>query len=204
MNLYTRQAAAFRNEMRHQCGALLGIVQGILADGAINDAEIKFLRDWLRQADNVRLSWPGDVIYAQVESALADGVITTEERAHLSNVLQKLVGGTLDELADNQHVSELAFDEVQSIQVADRSFCLTGDFAYGPRNRCQDAVTQRGGIVLAGITKKLQHLVVGGLGSPEWKHGAFGTKIEKAMEYKRSGLPLLIVHEDVWAAAMFG
>lgn len=43
------------------------------------------------------------------------------------------------------------------------------------------------------MTKKLDYLVVGGLGSLEWKHGSFGTKIEKAMQHKRAGVPLFIV-----------
>lgn len=203
MNLYTRQAAAFRNEMRQQCGALLGIVQGLLADAELNDREIRYLRDWLDQADNVRLTWPGDVIYVQIQQALADGQITPAERLHLATVLEKLVGGTLDQLPGNAHISQLAFDDVQHIEIADRSFCLTGDFAFGPRSTCEAAIERRAGRVQPGITKKLHHLVVGGLGSPEWKHGAFGTKIQKAIEYKRAGVPLLIVHEDVWAAAMF-
>lgn len=203
MNIYTRQAATFRNEMRQQCGALLGIVQGILADHTINDQEVEFLHRWLIGAENVRLTWPGDVIYAQVESALADGAISTEERAHLVSTLSRLIGGTLDELAESTHVTGLAFDEVSAIEVAERRFCLTGDFAYGTRDLCQRAIEQRGGVVQSAITKKLHHLVVGGLGSTEWKHGAFGTKIQKAIQYKRAGAPILIVHEEVWAASMF-
>jgi hypothetical protein len=30
--------------------------------------------------------------------------------------------------------------------------------------------------------------VIGDLASREWKHGSFGTKIEKAQKYKRDGL----------------
>lgn len=37
------------------------------------------------------------------------------------------------------------------------------------------------------------------MGSPEWKYGSFGTKIEKAVSYRDGGLPLRIVHEDTWA-----
>jgi hypothetical protein len=52
------------------------------------------------------------------------------------------------------------------------------------------------------LNKKLTYLIVGGLGSPEWKHGSFGTKIEKAMQYKRQGLGIMIVHEDNWAQSL--
>lgn len=50
INIYQRQAAAFRNEMRTSCAALVGIVQGLMADGVLNDQEILFLKGWLDAA----------------------------------------------------------------------------------------------------------------------------------------------------------
>nr|WP_145545761.1 BRCT domain-containing protein [Variovorax boronicumulans] len=199
--LYTRQAAAFRNEMRQTCAALVGITQGILADGQLHDREVHFLNDWLAQAETVSLLWPGSVIHAQVKQILADGVITAEERQHLTKTLEALLGGALDDLATAPRVTTLAFDDAPQIEYRERSFCFTGDFAFGPRSACEKAVVLRGGTI-ANVTKKLHYLVVGGLGSAEWKHGVFGTKIEKAIEHKQSGLPLKIVHEDAWASAL--
>lgn len=40
------------------------------------------------------------------------------------------------------------------------------------------------------------------MGSPEWKHGSFGTKIERAMQLKQEGAPLFILHEEDWARAV--
>jgi len=202
MNLYQRQAIAFNNEMRRSCGALLGIVQGLLADHHLNDTEIVFLRDWLAQNESINGIWPGSVILAQVRDVLTDGQVTDAERAHLGTILQDLVGGRLDEIAEATHVSGLALDDVEVIDFTERRFCLTGDFAFGPRATCEQAIERRGGVLQSSITKKLDYLVVGGLGSPEWKHGSFGTKIEKAMQYKTGGAPLLVVHEDVWAGSM--
>src|SRR5689334_12117515 len=106
-NIYQRQAAAFRNEMQQTCAALVGIVQGILADGQLNDKEIGFLQHWLDGADNVALTWPGSAIHSQIKEVLADGLITEQERGHLTSTLLKLVGGTLDELAESTHVCAL-------------------------------------------------------------------------------------------------
>lgn len=198
-NIYTRQAASFRNELKQSCGALVGLVQGILADGELRDAEIDFLHKWLANAQNVSTLWPGSVIAQQIDSVLADGVITEQERAHLNDTLLKLIGGVLDDIAPQ--INQLAFDDAPVIGIVGNSFCLTGDFAYGTRAQCEAAITQRGGSV-AGITKKLNYLIVGGLGSAEWKHGSFGTKIQKAVEYRDAGIPLKIVHEDIWVAAM--
>lgn len=199
--LYTRQAAAFRNEMRQSCAALVGIVQGVLADGELHDREIRFLNDWLAQTESVALLWPGTVIHAQVKQILVDGLVTAEEKAHLTKTLEALLGGALDDLTETPRVTALAFDDGVLVEYPDRSFCFTGDFVFGPRDICEKAVLARGGSI-ANVTKKLHYLVVGGLGSPEWKHGVFGTKIEKAMKLKESGLDLKIVHEDLWSAAL--
>ncbi len=198
-NIYTRQAAGFRNELKQSCAALVGLVQGILADGELRDSEVQFLHKWLAGAESVSMLWPGTVIAQQLESALADGIITPDERTHLADTLLKLVGGTLDEIAPK--INQLAFDDCQELQITGRNFCFTGDFAYGTRTQCEAAVADRGGAI-TGVTKKLSYLVVGGLGSAEWKHGSFGSKIEKAVDYRAAGAPLLIVHEDTWVRSM--
>ena len=202
MNPYQARAIAFNNELRRSCGALVGIIQGMLADGQLNDREIEFLAEWLHANEAAADTFPGKALLPQVRAVLADGAITELERAHLSAVLQMIVGGTLDELAESTHVCSLALDEVPSIDFAGRRFCLTGDFVFGPREVCAAAIERRGGEVWPGITKKLNYLVVGGLGSKEWKHGSFGTKIERALQYRDSGVPLLLVHEDVWASSL--
>jgi NAD-dependent DNA ligase len=203
LNIYQRQAATFRNEMRTSCAALVGIAQGLLADGVLNDQEIAFLRDWLANSENISLTWPGSVIFAQVTSILDDGVVTEDERSHLTETLRQLVGGRLDELAEAVHVAELPLDNVQGIDIPGRSFCLTGEFVLGPRKTCEGMIVRRGGVIAA-VTKKLDYLIVGGLGSPEWKHGSFGTKVEKAIQHKQAGVPLRIIHEDVWASSLRG
>lgn len=199
-NYFARQGAAYINELNRSLGALIGIAQGVLSDGVLNNDEIRFLNDWLRNNDAISTTWPGDVIYTRIKSVLADGSITEEERVHLIDILQKLIGGGLDELASNTHVTELAFDENVDIKYSGSIFCLTGEFVFAPRNICVKTIEERGGIVKKSVTKKLSYLVVGGLGSTEWKHGSFGTKIDKAIKYKREGISIHIIHEDVWAA----
>lgn len=201
-NFFARRAVAYVNEMKRSLGALLGIAQGLLSDKRLSDEEVRFLNDWLSANEVITASWPGDVIHARVKTCLADGVITETERTHLVDTLQKLIGGTLEELAASTHVTQLAFDDVARVEFPGSVFCFTGDFAYGPRDVCLMASVKRGGIASNSVTKTLRYLVVGGLGSPEWKHGSFGTKIEKAIRYKRDGVGILIVHEDRWASSL--
>jgi NAD-dependent DNA ligase len=199
-NDFARRFMAYENEYKQSLGALLGIATGVLADRQLLDDEVRFLNTWLTEHDELAHSWPGDVVHARIKNVLADGIISEEERSHLVETLRQLVGGRIEELAASTHVSELVFDEVVSVSFPGAVFCLTGDFVYGPRPVCEQEIAKRGGQIGKGITKKLQYLVVGGLGSAEWKHGSFGTKIEKAIQYKRAGLPILIVHEDKWAS----
>jgi NAD-dependent DNA ligase len=133
-----------------------------------------------------------------VSEVLANGHITDEERSHLISTLQQLVGGTLEQLADSTHVTQLLPYETPSITYRSTSFCLTGDFACGPRGWCESRIAALGGEVKSNVSKKLNYLVVGGLGSPEWKHGSFGTKVEKAMELKREGASIFLVREEYW------
>jgi NAD-dependent DNA ligase len=201
-NYYARQAAGYANEFKRSLGALVGIATGLLADRHLSDDEIRFLSHWLDANDAIAFSWPGDVLHARIKAVLADGSITESERLYMVETLQSLLGGTLDNLATSTHAADLAFDDVQTVQFPGSVFCLTGDFVYAAREICARAIESRGGIIKNSVTKKLNYLIVGGLGSPEWKHGSFGTKIEQAMRHKSDGLPLLIVHEDQWISSL--
>jgi NAD-dependent DNA ligase len=188
--------------MKRSLGALVGIAQGILCDRKLVNEEIQFLNAWLVENDTIAAEWPGDVVHQRVRAALADGVITEDERVHLVQTLQQLIGGALDDLATSTHVTGLAFDDVSRVEFTGARFCLTGEFVFAPREKCVAAIEQRGGLISGGVTKKVRYLVVGGLGSPEWKHGSFGTKIEQAVRYRRDGIPILVVHEDRWASSL--
>lgn len=188
--------------MNRSLGALVGIAQGLLADRRLTDQEVQFLHDWLEQNDVIATVWPGDVVFARIRHVLEDGVITEAERSHLIDTLQKLVGGELDKLAELTHVTELALDNIDIITIRGSRICMTGDCVFGPRSVCRSVIEELGGIWSNSVTKKLNYLVIGGLGSDEWKYGSFGTKVEKAMQYKRAGAPILIIHEDSWAASL--
>lgn len=198
---YGRLIGADHNRLVQSCGSLLGIANGLLADKVLADSEIHFLRQWLAGNEMIATQWPGDVLYSRVREVVADGVVTDAERQHLIETLEKICGGTL-ELGPQAGVNQLAFDEEAQIDFRGSSFCVTGEFVFGPRDRVCGEIQERGGTVLKGITKKLKYLVVGLRGSDEWKHGSYGTKILKAVEYKRAGVPILIVGEDTWSSAL--
>jgi NAD-dependent DNA ligase len=199
---FQRRWVGDENEFRRSLGALVGIAQGLVCDGKLSDQEIHYLNDWLANNDAISFRWPGDVICSSVKLALADGVITESERTALTEILQKMIGGSLQTLAAATHVTELAYDDLDLIEYTDAKFCLTGDFVFGTRSRCEGEIKKKGGTPCKAVTKALRYLLVGSLGSPEWKHGSFGSKVEKAMAYKQNGCPILIVDEQCWTRSL--
>ena len=54
----------------------------------------------------------------------------------------------------------------------------------------------RGAKVVESVSAELDYLVVGVSGNPCWAYPSYGRKIEKAMELRRQGSQLLIVHKS--------
>jgi NAD-dependent DNA ligase len=59
-------------------------------------------------------------------------------------------------------------------------------------------ITARGGRVTGSVSSQTNFVVVGLLGSQEWKHSGFGNKILKAMDLAAAGAPIAIVSEKHW------
>jgi NAD-dependent DNA ligase len=201
---WARQALYYRNEFRQAGGLLIGLVTGLVADAVLTDDEIRFLQEWIEVHDEVKYGWPGDIIHRRLHAVLEDGLISEAEREHLLTTLRELIGGNQETLAAATHVTGLAFDPVDEVVFQGCVFCLTGNFVYAPREICESEVVKRGGIVKSSVSKRINYVIVGSLGSQEWKHGSYGTKIEKAIQLRRDGAPLKVVREDVWTAALDG
>lgn len=199
---FSRQGAAYRNQLVQACGSLMGIAAGLLADRVLNDSEVRFLRDWLSANEMIAAEWPGDVLFGTLQEVLADDHVSEEERAHLVQMLTKIVGGNLERAAQAGVINALAFDEVGAIDFAGGVFCVTGEFVYGPRTKVIAETEARGGLVKNSVGKNTDYLLVGLAGSDEWKWGSHGTKIARAMALKREGCEVLIVPEDAWRNAV--
>lgn len=186
--------------LKQSLGELLGLARGILADQELSDSEIEFLNEWLEDRYHVTSSFPGNVIHKRIKEVLEDGVVTEEERSHLVDTLNMLVEDRLEDLAEQVDLTELWFDEVGLIDFNHARFCLTGNFVYGPKDVCETAIEQRGGIVYNSVGEEVEYLVVGGLGVDEWRSGGLGAKIEKAMRLRATENTVKIIPEDSWAS----
>jgi NAD-dependent DNA ligase len=184
--------------LKQSLGELLGLARGILADQVLSDSEINFLHEWLEDRYHVTSSFPGNVIHKRIKEVLEDNVVTEEERSHLVETLNMLVEDRLEDLAEQVDLTELWFDEVGLIDFNHTKFCLTGNFVYGPKDVCETAIEQRGGIVNESVEDEVEYLVVGGLGVDEWRSGGLGTKIEKAMRLRATEKSVKIIPEGSW------
>lgn len=188
--------------LKRSCESLIGICSGLIADGQLNDLEIKFLRTWLSEHSALGATWPGEIVLQRIEAVLSDGIVTEEERSHLVLTLEQLVGGSFaDSGAVPDGSTELPVDASADVTIAGSSFCFTGQFVFGTRKACEEAVNARGGSV-SSVKRSLDYLVVGELSSKDWKFSSFGTKIQEAVGLRDQGCPLKIVSEFQWASAL--
>lgn len=178
---------------------LYGLCMGILADGKVDDREVLFLDTWLKDHQAFLGAYPLNVVAARVADILADGVISQDECHDLYEMLGKLVGGTVEETGTaGGQATGLPLDNISGIDFFDKSFCFTGQFIFGTRAKCEQAVMDLGGRSSSNITKRLDYLVIGELASRDWVTTGHGRKIEKALHYKAQGVPMFIVGEQDW------
>ena len=187
---------------------LIGVCKGILADKILHPDEIQFLIQWLTDNRDVIHTWPATILAQRIEKILIDGAVDENEKTDLFKTLQSFVKST-DELVNiktgeiivSTHSStSLPLDTpMPTIEFKNKLFCFTGKFCYGPREKCETKVISLKGKIQPQPTTKTNYLVIGILGSRDWLHSAYGTKIEKAVEFKKKGHPLSIISEEHWA-----
>jgi len=181
---------------------LHGILQGIVADGIVNIEEIRHLQDWMADNEQLRKMWPFDEIESLLVSVLCDGKLDDSEQKLLLSYFADFV-----EFRGNQSPGEIQLTVAgicslcPEIEFEDRKFCITGASQRFFRTHFETVITNLGGIVKSSVTKDLDYLVIGANGNPCWAYSCYGRKVEQAMNMRRSGAGLLIVHEnDLWDA----
>ncbi|MDO6822127.1 BRCT domain-containing protein [Marinobacter sp. 1_MG-2023] len=188
-----------KNIQDRQIDTLIGLSKGFLADGTVNQAEAEFLMSWLIQN---RQSSDNPVIInllQKVSAMLVDGVLDKEESEELLGILRKISGDSA-EIGELAKTSSLPINEpLPEIGFEGASFLFTGTCAFGTRKQCHEATEALGGAISKSVNKNLNYLVLGTYVTDSWAHETFGRKIEKAVEYRDSGVPIVILTEEHWA-----
>ncbi|WP_170968980.1 BRCT domain-containing protein, partial [Pseudomonas viridiflava] len=145
------------------------------------------------------------ILFRRLNDMLSDGILSAEESEDLMLLLKQFTGIAPASNAPALRVSSLPLnDPLPIIDWSDRTFMLTGTMAYGPRKSCESLIVERGGLIGAGVSKKVHYLIVGSVGNEQWLHSSYGTKIKRAVELRESGIPIAIVSEEHWQKALFG
>lgn len=190
-----------------QIQQLEGMLHGIISDGVISDNELETLNEWIENHAHLCGIYPFDEIYSLLLTAKEDGVISDDERNMLKAFFATFVD-TRDSF--NIHESDVAVLQKQysiggicavcpEIRIEEKTFCFTGTSKKAKRDEIADIITSYGGYYNDRITNKTDYLIVGADGNPCWAFSCYGRKVENAVDRRKAGQHITIVHEyDFW------
>jgi len=179
---------------------LHAVVGGVIADMQITEQELKGLRQWLEEHDHLKSCWPYDEIDSLVSTVMRDGRIDEEEHKLLQSFFAEFVaildGRTIVSapVHENGTISGLCAS-CPEIIFEEQAFCFTGASSRYTRQVMADVVARLGGTYLQNPSKKVNYLVIGAEGNPSWAYACYGRKVEQAVQLRKQGHRILIVHE---------
>lgn len=159
-----------------------GILKGITVDGEVTEAECKNLRQWLY--DNIYLSdhFPFNKAIELIDQVLEDSVITHEESAYITSVI-------------NDMLNPVQALSAQVNSVEGKHVCLSGNFAYGSKSAVEKYIIAHGGVMDSSVKKSTDILIIGDNECQAYSNGTYGTKVKKTMEYNEKGCKIQIIKE---------
>lgn len=180
---------------------LHAVLGGIASDGVITEGELRGLSDWLDDHGHLLSCWPYDEVGSLVTSVLADGVVSAQEQKMLRDFFLEFTA-VLDDrtvvtpkIKDGESLVGLCA-VCPEIEFTGSKFCFTGASSRYTRNSLSTTVKSLGGEVVPSLTTTVKYLVIGADGNPCWAYACYGRKVEKAVEMRKAGARLMIVHEN--------
>lgn len=178
---------------------LQAILAGISADRAITKNELDGLTDWLAEHEHLKTCYPYDEVDSLITSVMSDQKIDAQEHADLLEFFSEFttVKPKGNEPSDKSTYTIKGICAASPvINFQESVFCFTGEARNMTRDELSSLVTARGGQVVKGVSRKINYLVVGSDGNPCWMYACYGLKIEKAMNLRKDGHAIVIVHEN--------
>jgi NAD-dependent DNA ligase len=206
------EESGYFDEITHTIQSLHGIMQGILADGVVSDEEIRALSNWVDEHDFLKGSYPYDELDSLLLAILKDGKIDEAERAMLADFFgqfssfsrSKRITDEATRIA-NRGIKQVALSGICSncpdIHFTEKGFTFTGSSTKAKRGELVGHVTRRGGAFRPSVGQNTDFLVIGADGNPCWAFACYGRKVEQAVELRKKGHRIILVHEaDFWDA----
>lgn len=180
---------------------LHAILGSVAADGVITEAELRGLSDWLSDHEHLKTSWPYEEVGSLITGILSDKKIDNTEQNVLKEFFTEFTS-ILDsrtivspKLTVNGNILGLCA-VCPEIAFPGSKFCFTGTSHKYTRSEFAELIKRLGGEVVNSVSAKLDYLIIGADGNPCWAYACYGRKVEKAVELRRSGAHLLLVHEN--------
>ncbi|MFC7418382.1 BRCT domain-containing protein [Iodobacter arcticus] len=191
----------FFNKTTADLQRLHAILAGVVADEIISEAELYGLSAWLQEHEHLRTCWPYDEIDSLIIEVMRDKKIDEEEQVLLRCFFSEFIA-IMDDRAikfpiviENQSVVGLCA-VCPEIKFDGANFCFTGASSQYKRASLIAIVERLGGKVASSLTKEVQYLIIGANGNPFWAYACYGRKVEKAVELRKQGVRILLVHEN--------
>lgn len=182
---------------------LIGLCSGVMLDGSINALEAQNLLLWLAAKPHICDRWPASHVYDRLQYFLADGELDENEESELIELLQQVTGGQIDLETGEAMATALPFcDPVPEVILTDRCISLTGKFQLASRTRLKAILEHHGAKLHDSPLKATDYLVVGSIGSRDWKFASFGRKIERAVTMRDEGCKIRIISEESLAKSI--
>lgn len=194
------RSTEYFDEITADIQRLHAILGGIAADGAITEDELKGLDNWLSDHEHLKTCWPYEEVVSLILGVLSDKKIDETEK----NMIKAFFSEFTSILDDKTVVSpKLTVDNnvvglcsvCPEITFSNRRFCFTGSSCKYTRSEFSKLITQLGGEVSTSVSSKVDYLIIGADGNPCWAYTCYGRKVEKAVELRKSGSKLLLIHE---------
>ncbi|RRH72005.1 BRCT domain-containing protein [Falsigemmobacter faecalis] len=180
-----------------QTHEVIGLARGLLADGHLSDHEIHFLHKYLVASEAAQTNPLVSRLVQRVKEAVADGLISEEERTDLTAIMTSLTANDF-ELGEVLKATSLPLCvPAPALNFTDARISFTGTFVFGKRHECETAAAALGAIC-GNLTQKTRYLVIGEYATESWKFSSFGNKIMQAAEWRDRGVPINIVSEQHW------
>lgn len=183
---------------------LHGILSAISADGVITEEEIEKLSSWIADNDHLRKCYPYEEVDSLITSAMKDNWIDPKEQKDLLEFFRGFVDQNISVDTPSAKIKPLTGICAVAPQIVfeDHRFCFTGESSRATREEMKIMALDRGAKVITDVSHRLNYLVVGADGNPCWAYSCYGRKIEKAMQLRQEGSPILIVHETDYFDAL--
>lgn len=185
----------YYNQITADIQRLHTLLAGIAADAVISPAELIGLSEWLDEHDHLKNEYPYSEVKNKITKVLADKKIDSAEHESMMKLFSEFVSMYDDKTITNPTINDNNLCDTNPVINFGGLFCFTGKSSRYSRPEFKKVIIELGGQFTDDVTTRIDYLVIGDKGQPQWKFGSYGDKIDKAIKLRKNGHSLLIIHE---------